>query len=326
MSEETYRERWRREVFRTALITDSVRVALLALADDMDDDGMVSVDRVELADRLARSDRRIGERFTSAIGAGFLERVSRGQRNGKGKYRAALPGAPSSGRTGVPKKPGVFGTDGGPEENSLQDGLQVEETRCLQDGRGSRRSTFDPSVFRTDGGPEETGPSIGTARARSKHGDRNLPAHAEPDDSRRGGVVVRLFDEEIEPSLRSHTADLRSAARENPDRFAEFWATYPRRVGKGAARKAWAKAIKNGADPEHIIWGARRYSTDPRRAAADIRYTAHPATWLNAERWTDETEPAPAPLAADPRQQATNDWMNRALERARARDAQEGHR
>jgi hypothetical protein len=135
--------------------------------------------------------------------------------------------------------------------------------------------------------------------------------------------VVALFNEEIEPSLRSHTADRRSAAREQtPDRFDEFWKTYPRRVGKGAARKAWDKAIKNGADPEEVIWGARRYSTNPRRAAADIRYTAHPATWLNAERWTDEDEPAPAPVV-DPRQQATNDLFDRALNRARAMDAME---
>lgn len=140
MSEQTYRERWRREVYRTPLVTDSVRVALLALADDMDDDGMVSVNRAELAEKLSRSDRRIGDRFAEAIGAGFLERVKRGQRNGKGVYRATLPGRLSSGHPGVPKNPGVFRTPGGPEENSLQDGLQVEETSGLQDTRGSRRS------------------------------------------------------------------------------------------------------------------------------------------------------------------------------------------
>lgn len=324
MSEQTYRERWRREVYRTPLVTDSVRVALLALADDMDDDGMVSVDRAELAEKLSRSDRRIGDRFAEAIGAGFLERVKRGQRNGKGVYRATLPGRPSSGHPGVPKNPGVFRTPGGPEENSLQDGLQVEETSGLQDTRGSRRGEFDPSFFRTPGGPEEAAPYKGTARAHSKTADVDTTT-AEADDSRRGGVVVALFDEIEKPSLRSHTAELRSAARagaREADAFDEFWAAYPRRVGKGAARKAWAKATKKAA-PEEIIAGARRYAADPRRQSADIRYTAHPSTWLNAERWTDEIEPAPTAPAGDPHQQAANDWMNRALARARARDAQE---
>ncbi len=47
-----------------------------------------------------------------------------------------------------------------------------------------------------------------------------------------------------------------------------------------------------------IIWGARAYATSPRRAAADIQYTAHPATWLNGERWADEDEPEHSTAAA----------------------------
>src|SRR5690606_19428118 len=120
-----------------------------------------------------------------------------------------------------------------------------------------------PPVFRTPGGPEEAAPYKGTARAHSKTADVDTTT-AEADDSRRGGVVVALFDEIEKPSLRSHTAELRSAARagaREADAFDEFWAAYPRRVGKGAARKAWAKATKKAA-PEEIIAGARRYAAD----------------------------------------------------------------
>jgi hypothetical protein len=70
-----------------------------------------------------------------------------------------------------------------------------------------------------------------------------------------------------------------------------FWAAYPKRVAKGAARKAFAAAIKAGTDPEAIIEGARRFCTE--RIGADPRYTAHPATWLNGERWTDESAVRP---------------------------------
>ena len=31
-----------------------------------------------------------------------------------------------------------------------------------------------------------------------------------------------------------------------PDRFAEFWDAYPKRVAKQAAEKAWAKALAGG--------------------------------------------------------------------------------
>lgn len=75
--------------------------------------------------------------------------------------------------------------------------------------------------------------------------------------------------------------------------FEQFWATYPRREAKGAARKAWDKAITR-ATPEAITAGAARYRDQPGR---DPQYTAHPATWLNADRWTDE--PAPARRAPD---------------------------
>lgn len=71
------------------------------------------------------------------------------------------------------------------------------------------------------------------------------------------------------------------------DGFDTFWSTYPRKIGKGAARKAWAKALKT-ADAATITAGAARYATE--RAGQDPKYTPHPATWLNAERWADEPE------------------------------------
>jgi len=71
------------------------------------------------------------------------------------------------------------------------------------------------------------------------------------------------------------------------DVFDEFWKIYPLKVGKGAALKAFQKAIRT-TNPEIVIKGATRYKLDPNRAQA---YTAHPATWLNAQRWLDEALP-----------------------------------
>lgn len=168
MSEQTYRERWRREVFRTALITDSVRVALLALADEMDADGMVSVKREDLAGMIGKSGRRASDRITTAIEKRFLERLSRGQRNGAGRYRATLPGDPSSGRHTVPKRPGFFGTPCRPEEDSLGDGFQHQETSPLGDAIPSPRAPDVSPVFGTPCRPEETPAYRGTARAHSR--------------------------------------------------------------------------------------------------------------------------------------------------------------
>jgi len=88
--------------------------------------------------------------------------------------------------------------------------------------------------------------------------------------------------------------------------FDIFWATYPRRVGKGAASRAWNKALTRGVAPEDIIDGARRYDEDPMRLRKDVSFTAHPATWINQERWLDEA-PLPLPEPVDLARRWEND-------------------
>lgn len=64
--------------------------------------------------------------------------------------------------------------------------------------------------------------------------------------------------------------------------FERFWSAYPRKVGKGAARKAWASATRKQPGQE-IISAVSRAAFDARE-----RFVPHPATWLNQERWLDE--------------------------------------
>ncbi|MDI1461024.1 hypothetical protein QEZ54_08615 [Catellatospora sp. KI3] len=85
--------------------------------------------------------------------------------------------------------------------------------------------------------------------------------------------------------------------------FDRFWAAYPKRVGKADARRAWDKIAKaEDADFDAIIAGAERYRDDGARRRGGDQYTAHPGTWLRAERWLDELTPAdrtPALSTAD---------------------------
>jgi len=71
-----------------------------------------------------------------------------------------------------------------------------------------------------------------------------------------------------------------------PD-FDEFYAAYPRKVGKGNARKAYAKALKVATHDE-IMFGLSQQR--PSMEAKEKQFIAHPATWLNGERWDDEIE------------------------------------
>lgn len=85
---------------------------------------------------------------------------------------------------------------------------------------------------------------------------------------------------------------------DDPD-FAAFWAFYPRKIGKGGARVAWRRALKKAA-PELIMDGARRYAAT--RVKQDPVYTAHPSTWLNQERWSDQL------VSYDPDNGAEREW------------------
>jgi hypothetical protein len=75
------------------------------------------------------------------------------------------------------------------------------------------------------------------------------------------------------------TAD---AAEDEPDLFADFYAAYPRKEARRSAEKAWAAAIKRGADPADILVGLRSF-----KFADERRFIPLPASWLNADRWAD---------------------------------------
>lgn len=68
------------------------------------------------------------------------------------------------------------------------------------------------------------------------------------------------------------------------DDFEVFWTACPRRVGKGAARKAYASALKK-ADAATLLSGIKRHAVEMR--GREQRFIPNPATWLNQERWLD---------------------------------------
>lgn len=72
--------------------------------------------------------------------------------------------------------------------------------------------------------------------------------------------------------------------------FETFWKIYPRKVAKKKALQVWNK-IKFDPDTLKQILAAVAYQgkSDQWRKD-DGKFIPHPATWLNAERWNDETK------------------------------------
>lgn len=72
---------------------------------------------------------------------------------------------------------------------------------------------------------------------------------------------------------------------DEPDGFSAFWLAYPRKIAKPNAKKAYARALKV-TTPAVLLAAATRYANE--RRGQDEKFTAHPASWLNAQRWEDE--------------------------------------
>ena len=72
------------------------------------------------------------------------------------------------------------------------------------------------------------------------------------------------------------------------DLFEDFWITYPRRIDKRAAERAWRAALKRGARPDAVLLAARQFAQA--KVGSDPKFIKHPATWLNSGSYDNEPE------------------------------------
>jgi len=70
--------------------------------------------------------------------------------------------------------------------------------------------------------------------------------------------------------------------------FESFWKEYPKKVGKGAALKAWGRIRPSNGTREGILAAVRTQKTWEQWTKDNGQYIPNPATWLNQKRWEDE--------------------------------------
>ncbi len=128
-------------------------------------------------------------------------------------------------------------------------------------------------------GPEQTSPSRAMDNDRRRHratdGDGSPAPAPTPAPSTKKVALPPLT-----PSRANGTANL--------GEFDRFWDTYPRKIAKEAARKAWVRLKPDAALVGTILAAVARHraSNDWQREGG--RFVPHPATWLNGRRWEDE--------------------------------------
>lgn len=155
-----------------------------------------------------------------------------------------------------------------------------------EDGNGDKRNPSREEVLSTRRKKAEAGRAGGLASGKSRSKPQaRAEASAQADAEARAKGLV---EPPSRPVPKNNNNSSSPAPRATEDvMFSRFWEAYPRKIGKGEARKVWDRLRKKGADLEAVIAGAQRYRDDPKRKPD---YTKHPGPWLNAERWTDQLE------------------------------------
>ena len=123
-----------------------------------------------------------------------------------------------------------------------------------------------------------TNPNPNTNPYTNTNSYTNTKTHTSAITGTRRGAEASLLSEEAA-----------GASRERD--FGRFWAAYPKKVGKQAARKAFLRA---DAPLDTLLSALERQRGEPQWQRENGRYIPHPVTWLNQARWEDE--PA-APVA-----------------------------
>ena len=82
-------------------------------------------------------------------------------------------------------------------------------------------------------------------------------------------------------------------------RFDQFWAAYPRKVGKGEVKKWWLKHRPGEELTATIIAAVEAQKTGDAWTKDGGKYIPYPTTWLNREGWEDEVRPSRAPSIPD---------------------------
>ena len=87
--------------------------------------------------------------------------------------------------------------------------------------------------------------------------------------------------------------------------FDEFWAAFPRKVGKDAALKAFEKRRPDRAMLDQMLAAIAKQRASPDWQKDGGQFIPHPTTWLNQGRWQDEVTVV---SAAEQRMAGWSEW------------------
>ena len=94
------------------------------------------------------------------------------------------------------------------------------------------------------------------------------------------------------------------------DRFERFWKGYPKKVGKGDARKIWTRLRPSEELTLRMINAVEIAKKSVEWTKDGGQYIPNPSTWLNQSRWEDELTPMKEePSSAQEPKSETDRWF-----------------
>ncbi|MBP5884512.1 hypothetical protein QBA57_21465 [Streptomyces scabiei] len=302
-----------------ATLTHREKLAAMVLADDANDVTRETfnsvVDPDILAFAMVRNDRDMRKILARLVEEKVLERVTIGGNGRTAKYRFLYLAPVGSPNVAGPEETASGTTSsevGGPIQTPNSEVAGLDQTPNSPVAGPDR--TSNPEVQPGPDVPERTSNSrVAGSFRNSCRSDSDLPTPltSSTTSSTTSAATAAettspdgaLFDEPAPaPAAAAKTPKRRSASSRpaepvNPDAFADFWNAYPRRTEKRDAVRAWNRAIGDGVPPERILQAARAYAVE--RRGEPPKFTKHPARWLNAGCYDDES-PGPAAALSGP--------------------------
>jgi hypothetical protein len=144
--------------------------------------------------------------------------------------------------------------------------------------------------------------SASTVQAPDKHQASTAFSGTSPSDS-------LIPDSLIQKPL----AQLAERSTDLAQEFERFWSAYPRRVGKRAAAKVFAKLRPDEELLGVMLAALERQGNSDQWRRDGGQYIPHAATWLNGRRWEDEAEPARSNGAHAAPGNDDENWLRRAV-------------
>lgn len=266
------------------------RMVLVVFAEAADEHGHTAYPSIKTVSQyLCCSERNVAKHVKALVGDGLLVRSV---------DQSAVSHIPADCRPVVYELPIGMVRSG----EQLEPKRRGRKPKSTDNGGNSSSGRLENGV-NWSSEPQETGgtPVLNGVNSSTKRGELEY-LNGVNCSTKRGELefIQTSLDPSDEPPVEPPTNRARASAGA-PDRFDEFWATYPRKEAKGTARKAFKKAVEK-VDAQTVIDGALRFAQDPNLPRGESKgFVPHPTTWLNREGWEDDPlPPRPSSTSSKP--------------------------